>query len=105
MAMGGLRAARSKQVRLSAPDRDLHRIYNSVRPHASLGFRPPAPEVFVPALAAWPAALRGSVPGRGGISRPRSGVAGTGLVGWRRPSGRPGKLALRHPTPPAEEPR
>ena len=34
------------------------RHYNSVRPHASLGFRPPAPEVFVPALAAWPAALR-----------------------------------------------
>ena len=34
------------------------RHYNGVRPHASLGFRPPAPEVFVPALAAWPAALR-----------------------------------------------
>ena len=32
--------------------------YNTVRPHASLGFRPPAPEVLVPALAAWPAALR-----------------------------------------------
>ena len=31
---------------------------NGVRPHASLGFRPPAPEVFVPALAAWPAAPR-----------------------------------------------
>ena len=26
------------------------------RPHASLGYRPPAPEVFVPAFAAWPAA-------------------------------------------------
>src|SRR4051794_22742011 len=25
-------------------------------PHASLGYRPPAPEVFVPAFAAWPAA-------------------------------------------------
>ena len=34
------------------------RHYNGVRPHASLGFRPPAPEVFAPALAAWPAALR-----------------------------------------------
>src|SRR3569623_965833 len=33
------------------------RHYNGVRPHASLGFKPPAPEVFVPALAAWPAAL------------------------------------------------
>src|SRR5918912_1054577 len=35
--------------------------YNTVRPHASLGYRPPAPEVFVPGLAArsaaqpWPA--------------------------------------------------
>jgi putative transposase len=30
---------------------------NTKRPHASLGYRPPAPEVFVPAFAAWPAAL------------------------------------------------
>jgi putative transposase len=30
---------------------------NGVRPHASLGYRPPAPEVFVPAFTAWPAAL------------------------------------------------
>ena len=29
--------------------------YNTIRPHASLGYRPPAPEVFVPAFAAWPA--------------------------------------------------
>ncbi|WP_376100645.1 IS3 family transposase (plasmid) [Roseomonas sp. CCTCC AB2023176] len=34
------------------------RHYNSVRPHASLKFRPPAPEVVLPAFAAWPAALR-----------------------------------------------
>ena len=34
------------------------RHYNSVRPHASLGFRPPAPEVVLPTFAAWPAALR-----------------------------------------------
>jgi putative transposase len=27
------------------------RHYNGVRPHASLGFKPPAPEVFVPAFA------------------------------------------------------
>ena len=33
------------------------RHYNTVRPHASLGYRPPAPEVFVPAFTAWPAAL------------------------------------------------
>ena len=32
------------------------RHYNAVRPHAAIGYRAPAPEVFVPALAAWPAA-------------------------------------------------
>jgi len=32
------------------------RHYNAVRPHASLGYQAPAPEVIVPALAAWPAA-------------------------------------------------
>ena len=32
--------------------------YNTIRPHASIGYTPPAPEVFVPAFAAWPAALR-----------------------------------------------
>jgi len=31
--------------------------YNTVRPHTSLDYRSPAPEVVVPALAAWPAAL------------------------------------------------
>jgi transposase InsO family protein len=35
---------------------------NSVRPHASLGDRPPAPELFVPAFAAWPAALTRPAP-------------------------------------------
>jgi len=34
------------------------RHYNTIRPHASLGFRPPAPEGILPAFAAWPAALR-----------------------------------------------
>ncbi len=39
--------------------------YNSVRPHASLGYRPPAPKVFVPTFAAWPAALtRPALPAR-----------------------------------------
>ena len=33
------------------------RHYNGVRPHASLGYRAPAPEVFVPGLAAWPPPL------------------------------------------------
>jgi transposase InsO family protein len=32
------------------------RHYNTVRPHGALGYRPPAPEVFVPAIAARPAA-------------------------------------------------
>ena len=31
------------------------RHYNTVRPHASIGYLAPAPEVFVPAIAAWPA--------------------------------------------------
>jgi transposase InsO family protein len=30
------------------------RHFNAVRPHQSLGYRAPAPEVFVPGLAAWP---------------------------------------------------
>jgi putative transposase len=38
------------------------RHYNTKRPHASLGYRPPAPEVFVPAFAAWPAALTRPAP-------------------------------------------
>ena len=32
------------------------RHYNAVRPHASIGYQAPAPEVFIPALAAWPVA-------------------------------------------------
>ena len=32
------------------------RHYNTVRPHGSLGYRPPAPEVFIPAFISWPAA-------------------------------------------------
>jgi putative transposase len=32
------------------------RHYNAIRPHASLSYRAPTPEVFVPALAAWSAA-------------------------------------------------
>ncbi|WP_156420718.1 IS3 family transposase [Aureimonas sp. AU22] len=33
------------------------RHYNTIRPHGSIGYKPPAPEVFVSAFAAWPAAL------------------------------------------------
>ena len=32
------------------------RHYNTIRPHAALGYRAPAPEVIVPALTAWPTA-------------------------------------------------
>ena len=38
------------------------RHFNTVRPHESLGYKPPAPEAFVPALAAWPAALHRPAP-------------------------------------------
>ena len=38
------------------------RHYNAVRPHQSLSYRPPAPEVFVPALAAWPSTPPRSAP-------------------------------------------
>jgi putative transposase len=38
------------------------RHYNTIRPHASLGYKPPAPGVLVPAFAAWPAALRRPAP-------------------------------------------
>jgi putative transposase len=31
------------------------RHYNTIRPHASLGYKPPAPEVFVSAFTTWPA--------------------------------------------------
>jgi hypothetical protein len=38
------------------------RHYNTVRPHGSLGYKPPAPEVFVPALAARSAPQPGLFP-------------------------------------------
>jgi putative transposase len=38
------------------------RHYNAIRPHASLGYKPPAPEVFVPAFSAWPASQCRSAP-------------------------------------------
>ena len=38
------------------------RHYNTVRPHASLGYRPPAPEVLIPALTARPAAPSRTAP-------------------------------------------
>ena len=38
------------------------RHYNSVRPHSSLGYKPPAPEVFVPSHVAWPSPLVKAAP-------------------------------------------
>jgi putative transposase len=38
------------------------RHFNAIRPYESLGYKPPAPEVFVQAFAAWPAALRQPAP-------------------------------------------
>ena len=38
------------------------RHFNAIRPHESLGYKPPAPEVFVQTFAAWPAALRQPAP-------------------------------------------
>ncbi|MCJ2057159.1 transposase, partial [Methylobacterium sp. J-048] len=38
------------------------RHYTTVRPHASLGYRPPAQEVFMPAFTGWPAALARPAP-------------------------------------------
>ena len=38
------------------------RHYNTVRPHGSINYKAPAPEVFVPAFAAWPAAKPGPSP-------------------------------------------
>src|SRR5262249_13096452 len=38
------------------------RHYNTIRPHASIGYMPPAPEVFLPAFAARPDALRRPAP-------------------------------------------
>ncbi len=62
------------------------RHYNAERPHASIGYQAPAPEVFVPALAAWPAAqpkkappamlLRGPLTGGRSDGSPRSPCVG-----------------------------
>lgn len=38
------------------------RHYNTVRPHGALGYRPPAPEVFLPAFTAWPVTLARPAP-------------------------------------------
>jgi len=42
--------------------REAQIVIESWLPHASIGYKPPAPEVFVPAFAAWPAAPRRPAP-------------------------------------------
>jgi putative transposase len=49
------------------------RHYNATRPHASLGYKPPAREVFLPAFTAWPASLRGAAPPATLAPRPAGG--------------------------------
>jgi tetratricopeptide (TPR) repeat protein len=44
------------EEKFSSPEMRARRHYNTIRPYASLGYKPPAPEVSVPAFAAWPAA-------------------------------------------------
>ena len=43
-------------VKPRSSSRAWQRHYNAVRAHASLGYKPPAPEVFVRVLSAWPGA-------------------------------------------------
>jgi putative transposase len=38
------------------------RHFNAIRPDESLGYKPPAPAVFVQAFTAWPAALHQPAP-------------------------------------------
>ena len=44
------RMPRIKNFPFFGPVGVLEPCYNTIRPHASLGYKPPAPEVFVPAL-------------------------------------------------------
>src|SRR5499426_2321596 len=64
------------------------RHYNTIRPHASIGYKPPAPEVFMPAFAAWPAALRRPAPPATLAQRPTLNLHSTwttqrGLINYR----------------------
>src|SRR5262249_50566386 len=56
--------------------------YNTIRPHASLGYKPPAPEVFLPAFAAWPAALRRPAPPATLAPRPTLNQHSTRTTQW-----------------------
>jgi transposase InsO family protein len=62
--------SRTRYARHRSSSRVWRRHYNRIRPHASLGYKPPAPEVFVPARAAWPATLRRTAPPATLVSKP-----------------------------------
>jgi putative transposase len=47
------------------------RHYNAVRPHTSLGYKPPAPEIFMPAFTAWPTSLHRPAP-KATLAKPRA---------------------------------
>ena len=69
---------------------------NSARPHASLGYRPPAPEVFVPALSARPAApARPPVATRPTMHKHSNCTTQGRPIKVRMPQGRCGSLLLR----------
>src|SRR5262249_4766486 len=46
----GCRCRREAQIVIESS----RRHYKTIRPHASIGYKLPAPEVFVPAFAPWP---------------------------------------------------
>lgn len=58
---------------------------NNVSPHTCLGYKPPVPEVFVPAFAAWPASLHaptGHTP-YPALTKPPPGALNVGSPGGR----------------------
>jgi len=58
---GGLKSdqvKRLKELEAEVVIESWRRHYNTARPHGSLGFTPPAPEVVMPTFAAWPVTLR-----------------------------------------------
>ena len=60
------------------------RHYNAIRPHSSLGYRPPAPEDDL-AASIWPAIRSAPASPNAGRPRPGSNLE-LGIVMWGRPS-------------------
>lgn len=90
------------------------RQYNAFRPHASLGYKPPAPEAFVPAFSVWILPKSKPEPVRrvevftgtgrrrtwtadiGASELPNGGASTSASIAWRRPRRR-GWLRYRPP--------